>query len=97
MRKGSLKRSIFALAATAALLTGSVATATQAVATPTGCYAYFSVNGGYARCSGGTGYVRVLVACGSPSNIVFGPWVTPNRNSIVFCSGPLSVSYQTSG
>jgi hypothetical protein len=82
----------------AGLLGGGLALASPAVAAPTGCYAFVATNGGYARCDGGTGEVRVLVSCAEdpPSVVRFGLWEGPNLNSIVFCDG-VAASYQTRG
>lgn len=90
-----------ALAATAVAgmaVTTTFPGAATAEAAPTGCYAYTSTNGAYARCSGGTGQVRVVASCAEdPLGVVrYGPWVGPNLNSIVFCSA-LAAGYQTRG
>lgn len=93
------RRKIFATTAAVGIaMTTSVLTSGVAQADPTGCYAYMGEAGAYARCSGGTGQVRVIAACAedNPGEVRYGRWVGPDRNSIVFCSAE-AASYQTRG
>lgn len=81
-----------------AMLGAGLIWASPAMATPTGCYAQLGSVGGYARCDGGTGEVRVIVGCSEdgPGVLRYGDWVGPNLNSIIFCHS-VAVSYQTRG
>ena len=91
----------------AALVASGVAVATPATAVsgPTGCSSWTDSKAirGYAACTGGWGYVRVIVKCVDSRGVVAsfeGSWVktTDNATSSYICGGTYawvkSTSYQ---
>jgi hypothetical protein len=83
-------RRLLANLATVGLISiaGVAATATAAHATPTGCSAYALAGVGYGSCSGGTGSLRVVIACVSVNGddiVRFGNLVPVGQVSTAHC------------
>ena len=87
------KKIALALAVLAATLTGSVAVASPANATPGTCNAFVGTDGhGYGRCTSGTGEFRVATTCKGWINLgygftQYGGWSTPSSTytSVAIC------------
>ncbi|MEV0397028.1 hypothetical protein [Polymorphospora rubra] len=83
-------RTVLTRLATVGLLSAAAAVlpAAAAQAAPTGCTTYANLGTGYASCTGGTGEVRVVIACVSvwgDETVRSGPFVPVGQTSAVSC------------